>query len=145
MQIEYVQGDLLETDIPHIIHGCNAQGRMASGVAKLIRAKYPKAYSDYMNVYDNVGLSVGMLIQSEQPDGKTIYNAITQRFYGTDKSVVYVSYWAVAEVMRQLNGLGIKKIAMPMLGAGLANGDWKVISAIIENTLTNVQPVVYVI
>ena len=143
MKIEYIKGDLMTTDTRHIIHGCNAQGVMGSGVAKLIRDKYPSAYADYNDVYNNKGLELGEIVVSLQNDGKVIHNAITQKNFGRDASVVYVSYWAIAEVFRKIDSFGVKEIAMPMIGAGLANGDWNVISAIIENTLQKTKPVVY--
>ena len=37
MKIEYRQGDLFQTDVRHIVHGCNAQGVMGKGVAKLVK------------------------------------------------------------------------------------------------------------
>ena len=143
MKIEYIKGDLMTTDTRHIIHGCNAQGVMGSGVAKLIRDKYPSAYTVYNDVYNNKGLELGEIVVSLQNDGKVIHNAITQKNFGRDASVVYVSYWAIAEVFRKIDSFGVKEIAMPMIGAGLANGDWNVISAIIENTLQKTKPVVY--
>jgi O-acetyl-ADP-ribose deacetylase (regulator of RNase III) len=143
MKIEYIKGDLMDTDIRHIIHGCNAQGVMGSGVAKLIRDKYPSAYTDYNDVYNNTGLELGDIVFSAQNDGKIICNAITQKNFGRRDDTVYVSYWAIAEVFRKIDAFGIKEIAMPMIGAGLANGDWNVISAIIENTLQKTKPVVY--
>jgi len=143
MKIEYIKGDLMTTDIRHIIHGCNAQGVMGSGVAKLIRDKYPSAYTDYNDVYNNTGLELGDIVFSAQNDGKIICNAITQKNFGRRDDTVYVSYWAIAEVFRKIDAFGIKEIAMPMIGAGLANGDWNVISAIIENTLQKTKPVVY--
>lgn len=145
MQIEYIKGDLLETNIKHIIHGCNSHGVMRSGVAKVLREKYPRAYQDYNDSYNSYGLELGTIIVSVQDDGKVIHNAITQNDYGRDQSRVYVSYWAIAEAFRKINQWGIKQIAMPMIGAGLANGDWKVISAIIENTLIDTKPFVYVL
>lgn len=144
MLIEYVKGDLLTTDIRHIIHGCNAQGVMGSGVAKAIREKYPNAYRDYQETYNNKGLDLGNIVVSVQNDGKVIHNAITQKNYGRDKNTVYASYWAIAEVFSKIESWSIKEIAMPKLGAGLANGDWNVISAIIENTLIKTKPYVYV-
>ena len=78
MKIEYIKGDLMTSDIRHIIHGCNAQGVMGSGVAKLIRDKYPSAYTDYNDVYNNKGLELGEIVISVQNDGKIICNAITQ-------------------------------------------------------------------
>lgn len=145
MRIEYIKGDLMNTEIQHIIHGCNAQGVMGSGVAKLIRDKYPNAYRDYNDVYNNKGLDLGDIVISVQDDGEVVHNAITQKNFGRDASVVYVSYWAIAEVFRKIDTWGVDEIAMPMIGAGLANGDWNVISAIIENTLTNTKPYVYVL
>jgi O-acetyl-ADP-ribose deacetylase (regulator of RNase III) len=143
--IEYIKGDLLQTDIKHIIHGCNSHGVMRSGVAKAIREKYPQAYQDYNDAYNSYGLELGDVIVSVQPDGKVIHNAITQRDYGRDSSRVYVSYWAIAEAFRKINQWGVGVIALPMIGAGLANGDWNVISAIIENTLIDTKPVVYIL
>jgi O-acetyl-ADP-ribose deacetylase (regulator of RNase III) len=145
MQIEYIKGDLLQTEVKHIIHGCNSKGVMGSGVAKVLREKYPQAFRDYNDTYNSYGLELGDVIVSVQDDGKVIHNAITQRDYGRDLSRVYVSYWAIAESFRKINQWGIKEIALPKIGAGLANGDWNVISAIIENTLIDTKPYVYVL
>jgi O-acetyl-ADP-ribose deacetylase (regulator of RNase III) len=144
-KIEYVKGDLLQTEIKHIIHGCNSKGVMGSGVAKVLREKYPRAYQDYNDAYNSYGLELGDVIVSVQDDGKVIHNAITQRDYGRDPSRVYVSYWAIAEVFRKINQWGVGEIAMPKIGAGLANGDWNVISAIIENTMIDTKSYVYVL
>jgi len=116
---------------------------MGSGVAKAIRDKYPQAYRDYNDAYNSNGLELGNIIVSVQNDIKVIHNAITQKNYGRDTEVIYVSYWAIAEVFRKINSWNIPEIAMPKIGAGLANGDWNVISAIIENTLTKTKPIVY--
>jgi O-acetyl-ADP-ribose deacetylase (regulator of RNase III) len=143
MKIEYRNGDLLDTDIKHILHGCNARGVMGSGVAKLIRQKWPKAYEDYAVVYNSVGLHLGSYITSIQSDGKIVINGITQETYG--KTGVHISYWAIANIIRNLNSDGIKYIAMPQIGAGLGGGDWRVIEAIIENESKRFQPVVYIL
>ena len=143
MDIEYINGDLFSTDCKYILHGANSCGVMGSGVAKIVRQKYPKAYQDYVDVYNNNGLILGEFYCSEQPDGKVIINAISQKDYGTEK--VQVSYWAIANIFRNLNVLNIGEVALPKIGAGLAGGDWNVISAIIENEAKNYKPIVYVI
>lgn len=145
MKIEYVKGDLLQTELRHIIHGCNSRGVMRSGVAKLIRDKYPQAYQDYYDRYNSNGLDLGSIVVSVQNDNKVIHNAITQENYGRRSDIVYVSYWAIANVFRHIESWGIKAIAMPKIGAGLANGDWNVIEGIIENTLVHTKPYVYVL
>jgi len=146
MKLSYVKGDLLSTDIKHIVHGCNNRGVMGSGVAKAIRSKYPSAFTDYQDYFlDGKKPELGSLIFSFQDDDKVIINAITQQNYGRDPSTVYVSYWAVADAFRRIEIRGLGKIALPMIGAGLANGDWNVISAIISNTLVKTQATVYIL
>jgi O-acetyl-ADP-ribose deacetylase (regulator of RNase III) len=156
MQIEYVKGDLFQTPIKTIVHGCNAQGVMGSGVAKIIREKYPKAYNRYRYQYEERGgLKLGEIItvpcgnRDDDPENfKIIINAITQEFYGRDGRR-YVSYDAVAESMTKINRMfetyGFEEIAMPQIGAGFGGGDWNVISAIIESELKNVKPTVYIL
>ena len=145
MKIKYVKGDLLEAPEQVTLHGCNSLGVMGAGVAKLIREKWPKAYQDYRDSYDSYGLPLGSIVSSKQPDGKIILNAITQDTVG--RFGVHVSYWAIANVIYQLDQRYIardsKVVAMPAIGSGLAGGDWNVIEAIIENTAKNFQPVVY--
>jgi O-acetyl-ADP-ribose deacetylase (regulator of RNase III) len=155
MKIEYRKGDLFQTEIQTIVHGCNAQGVMGSGIAKIIREKYPKAYERYVNEHNTNGLNLGKLVVVPCGDRvkdfanyKIIVNAITQEFFGRENDR-YVSYDAVDDVMTRINNFaemyGITQIAMPQIGAGLGNGSWEVISAIIEHRLINVTPVVYVL
>lgn len=156
MQIEYAKGDLFQTPIKVIVHGCNAQGVMGSGVAKIIREKYPKAYDRYRKEYELYNhLKLGQVIAvpcgdrvKDLDNFKIIINAITQEFYGRDGRR-YVSYDAVADSMQAINRMsevyGITEVAMPQIGAGLGGGDWNVIAAIIESELKNVKPHVYIL
>jgi O-acetyl-ADP-ribose deacetylase (regulator of RNase III) len=155
MKIEYRKGDLFQTEIQTIVHGCNAQGVMGSGIAKIIREKYPKAYERYVNEHNTNGLKLGKLVVVPCGDRvkdfanyKIIVNAITQEFFGRE-DVRYVSYDAIDDAMTRINRFtetyGITQIAMPQIGAGLGNGSWEVISAIIEHRLIHLTPVVYVL
>lgn len=155
-KIIYKTGDLLQAPERVIVHGCNAQGVMGSGVAKLIRERWPQVYERYRRVHsfysDYVRDTSKMLGTVDfwpgDPD-KTICNAITQEFYGRDPRRVYVDYNAVADCMASINrwvptyvGEG-GSVAMPLIGAGLANGEWGRIAEIIEQESTRFQPVVY--
>lgn len=146
MKIEYVKGNLFTTNILHIVHGCNAQGNMGSGVAKIIRDDYPEAHKEYVARHKISPWRLGE-IQAVPSNGKIIINAITQNRYGGPER--HANYEAIAKVMEKINDMfydiSDKNIAMPKIGAGLANGDWNVIEAIIESELTNVQPYVYII
>lgn len=144
MKIQYIRGDLFSTDIKHIVHGCNAQGVMGSGVAAIIRNNYVAAYQEYMNLHRRRGLQLGE-IQAVSSNGKVIINAVTQDKFGGPQR--HANYEAIAVAMEQINDMFYTvpngRVALPLIGAGLANGDWNVISAIIESELVTVQPVVY--
>jgi len=153
MKIMYKQGDLLECEEKVIVHGCNCQGKMGAGVAKAIREKYPNVFKEYKMLCDHYSQDkkldslLGRCQIVHCPDGKIVINTITQMNYGRQKGVVYVSYAALRTIFASLNEFSrrtnTKEIAMPKIGAGLAGGDWAVIEKIIEEELTDVQPVVY--
>ncbi len=147
MEIIYRKGDLLECEEPWILHGCNCQGVMGSGVALAIKNKYPSAYHTYRAQEETRGLALGDLSYSQQEDGKTIFNGLTQEFYG--RKGKFVSYEAVEQVIQGVNYLvehwgqqGIS-VAMPKIGSGLGGGNWEIISTIIEVNAISFQPVVY--
>ncbi len=147
MKIEYRKGNLFETDILHIVHGCNAQGVMGSGVAKIVKEQYFDAYKFYAEQYDEHGLKLGD-VQFVPANGKVIVNAITQENFGRT-GAKFVDYNAVANCMKTINTVlklsGETHVAMPQIGAGLGGGDWTVIASIIESELQDIQPVVYVL
>lgn len=125
-------------------HGCNAQGRMGSGVAAAIRETFPKAYETYSMKYINNGLILGEVVWVKiGPNKKYIANCITQEFMGNDGKR-YVDYDAVANCMKDIDKFiktnfkgSVATVAFPLIGAGLAGGDWKIISSIIEKEINN--------
>lgn len=149
-KIDYITGDLLESDELVIVHGCNAQGTMGSGIAGLIRKKWPVVFDQYRQHYEtHLGEDIMGEIVWVDVGTKLIANAITQRFYGGNKGMRYCSYDAIATVFDRLDiwasENSVERIGMPLIGCGLANGSWKVVSAIIESSAQNYQPVVYLL
>lgn len=142
MKIEYVKGDLFSTHVKHIMHGCNAQRVMGSGVALHIRNKHPLAYEAYLEWKD---LHLGN-IQLVPSNDKIIINAVTQQFYGKDGKK-YASYDAIELVMKKVNFAlmtdNVTEVAMPKIGSALGGGNWNIIEKIIEETIKEVKPIVY--
>lgn len=149
MKIDYRIGDMFKGGHEYIAHGCNAQGVMGSGVAKIVKEDYPLAFVVYHNVYMARGLNLGDVIPVQVEDELTIFNCITQNRYGTDQR--YANYGAIQKCISGINAYMVNKcglfaepeVAFPMIGAGLAGGDWGIISRIIEDNSCYFQPVVY--
>ncbi len=144
MKIIYKTGDVTEAIEPAILHGCNAQGVMGSGVALAIRQKFPSAYMAYRGRYAGLGLPLGKIV-AFRTEGKHIWNGITQFHYGAFKR--QVNYEAIFTVLEEANRFAVQgqigAVAMPRIGAGLGGGKWRIIEAMIEETSTDYQPIVY--
>jgi O-acetyl-ADP-ribose deacetylase (regulator of RNase III) len=137
-------GNILTVKEGIIVHGCNAQGVMGSGIANEIRAAYPwcfKAYVEFILAHQGVGKSpMGKVCAYKVPDTNlVIANAITQDHFGKDGKK-YVSYKAIAEAFTEIccaaENLG-HVVHYPMIGAGLGGGDWAVINDIIDNVFAH--------
>lgn len=154
MKMIVVEGDLVRSDEPCIVHGCNDHGVMGSGIAKQIKTDYPQAYMAYRERFDNHGLAPGEIIpvecQSDDYPNKWVINAITQHNFnrtGGGTPGVFVDYDGLRTAFKSINQFakenGIERIGMPLIGAVRGGGDWNVISAIIEEEATDYQPVLY--
>lgn len=133
--IIYKQGNLLDIKEGIIAHGCNTQGVMGSGVARAVKAKYPDAYYSYLD-HLNEGYSLGTVDFVQVTSDLIVANCITQSHYGTNKDIVYVKYNALRICLDRLVTKP-QQLHIPKIGAGLANGDWNVISGIINSVYTN--------
>lgn len=140
MKIKYIWGDLMDAPQKIIVHGCNMQGVMGSGVALAVKNNYPEAY----NIYRNNSRHLSDIGHYEYSD-RIVVNAITQENYGRTGER-FVNYDALAIIMNKLNSKykDEEEIAMPLIGASLGGGNWDIISTIIETELTNIQPYVYI-
>lgn len=122
-----------------MVHGCNAQGVMGSGVAAGVREIYPGAYAAYRKAEETQGLFMGTIVPYfDTTDKIWVLNAITQEFFGRDPDVRYVSYDAIEDsfkaIRRMVPNTNIERVLFPLIGAGLGNGTWSVIEEIIRSS-----------
>lgn len=155
--IIHIQGDVVKCHHGIICHSVNALGAYNAGVAKQIRAAFPHAYDAYMYKYRRTGWFTGDVQFVDPPKlasdpSKHIYDTIianccTQQYYGRDRD--YNDYGAFPivfhNVLKYAQELGLKSIALPRMGAGLAGGDWTRIETILRDAIAgyNVDAYVY--
>lgn len=147
--IHYVKGNLLDSDCDYICHQVNCQGVMGSGIARQIRERWPEVYDAYVEWHKSCS--------AEGPDGhpyqymlgniltvpismeQSIINMAAQNRYGYD-GMKYTSYDAFWLCLRHIADSVPKRCAIGFpknIGCGLGGGNWKVISALIEEILGN--------
>ncbi len=154
MRIEYRPGSLFDAPERVIVHGCNARGRMGAGIARRVRSAYPDAFEEYVREHRLNGLRLGQVIDVDC-GRHVVVNAVTQDRYGSGPDVLYADYAAIRRAFAAVDALCVSArgawgrggpvdaVAMPLIGAGLANGSWKVISAVVEEESRSFRPVVY--
>jgi O-acetyl-ADP-ribose deacetylase (regulator of RNase III) len=149
-------GDILEVQEGIVVHGCNCQGVMGSGIAHSIRSRWPAVYEEYKRRHSVAGLFPGdvcfvshpQLLESspilnqhihgtttQLPPRLVVANAMTQFEFGRDSTRIYVDYDAVSAAFARIaivardSGLSIH---FPLIGCGLANGQWSRVAQCIQ-------------
>ena len=169
--IETRTGNMLEEVTEgYMMQGCNAQGRMGSGIALAIKNKWPVVFDHYNDRYKRghsvelvpnsstslfiPELEMGTIIPVQVASSIAMINAITQRFYTGHAGSTggrEVDYEAVASCCELINDMPLADISVPpilnfpLIGAGLAKGNWNVIASIIDETITNMYKVLWVL
>lgn len=136
--ITYHDGDILESGADVICQQVNCKGVMGAGLAKQIRNKYPKVYTEYKKRCE-CSSEISELLGHAQfiSVGETVVvNCFGQDGYGRDREKVYTYYPALArsfqEVFKRYFGTQ-KTIAIPYgIGCGLAGGNWNTVIDTIE-------------
>lgn len=145
--LKMIEKDILDIKSGVIVHQVNCMGRMGSGVAGQLKAKYPIVYDDYVDMCRHSRSSDELLgCYSIVPvnDILVVVNAFTQLCYGYDGRT-YTSYGAIKMVfnslIKSLEDVGINptNIYIPYkYGCGLGGGDWNEVQKIISKTCPSV-------
>lgn len=140
IKIQTKVGNLMNVCEGHIVHGCNAQGVMGSGVALAVRRQFPTAFENYMHQYRTSGLILGAAYPVAITTDLVVWNAITQEDFGS--STRNTSYDAIQTCFQQINDAltGVKsthcELHIPKIGAARGGGNWEIIREIIEQTMS---------
>ena len=141
--LKVINGDLLDVTKGVIIHQVNCKKVMGGGVALSIRNKYPQHYKDYMEAEQKLG----NLVVTDLGD-LIIIGMFSQFNYGRLKYMVYTDYEAFRECLNKIKEMKDQypelEFYMPFgIGCGLANGNWHIISSLIEEVCPFVTLVNY--
>ena len=142
--IEIIEDDILNTKAHIICHQVNCCGVMNGGVAKSIKEKYPKCYTDYIDTYikteykkDLLGsISITQLFDVFNKNTVNyIINIFGQHHYG--KSTRYTNYDALYKGLEKVRNFAYElsyikhqkiDIAIPYkIGCGLGGGNWNIV------------------
>lgn len=129
-----------------IVHGCNCQNTMGSGIAKELRARYPGVYEadtlagkTWQTPVAKLGNFSTYATVGKQGNPFVVINAYTQLHY-LPRGVDHFEYESFYVILRKLEHI-VKdnvSIGFPYIGMGLAGGNSAVILDMLETFAYNV-------
>ena len=136
--IKYIEGDLVRDaeQFELIAHCANCFCTMGSGIAPLIKHKFPEAYEVDCATKKGDTLKFGDISHTfnSTPIVVNIYGQFG--YWGRKEGKMDLDYDALRSGFKVLKEkFSGKRIGLPMLGAGLAGGDWDIIEKIITEEL----------
>lgn len=157
-----LKGDLLDMAeqgcLDAFMHGCNCFCNMGAGIALGVKNRFYKAYEVDQETKKGDVNKLGTYTTAEEK-GVTVINAYTQYGFGpkgqraydvrrgifkepheNDPKAVHADYEGMVEIFRKVNReFAGKKLGMPLIGAGLAGGDWDKIKSMAKREMPDVD------
>lgn len=144
MSVEYIIGDLLDwpNGINVILHSVNGQKVMGSGLAKLIKDRYPAAHDAYQASFKRGEAALGSISYADVGDGHKVINALLQWDYRrdpsdkwrfTDYEAVYTALSTVRDLLENAHSEGRQYVlGLPYnLGSDRGGASWSIIQEMI--------------
>jgi len=145
-KITYVKGDAtnpIGEGVKIITHIVNNRRAWGAGFVLALSKKWPEPEDNY-RMYAPNSLRLGavdyVMVESINPRNKIfVANMIAQHGTGKDANGdIPLRYTALTDCLRNVNEMAEflgASVHMPMIGAGLAGGDWNTIEQIIRETI----------
>ncbi|WP_136678720.1 macro domain-containing protein [Neptunomonas sp. XY-337] len=136
-----ITGDLIELakqgEFDVIVHGCNCFCAMGAGIAAAIKQAFPEAHQADLATAEGQRAKLGTYSSAQVQCGThqvVVVNAYTQ--YHWRGRGVLADYTAIEQVFTAIKrDFAGARIGYPLIGAGLAGGDWQRIRRLITHAL----------
>lgn len=127
MSLEVITGNILDIEDGLICHFCNVEGVMGAGLAKQIKEKYPRVFTEYKRA----NRTLGSYIIARAGLTLWVCNLVTQDLKGKGTNY-YAVLRAFESLELELRGSWTQLYFPEMVGCGLGKGNPDAIHAMIE-------------
>jgi uncharacterized protein YwgA/O-acetyl-ADP-ribose deacetylase (regulator of RNase III) len=138
MGIKVLIGDIFESDAQTLVNTVNCVGVMGKGIALGFKERYPQMYEDYVSRCDRGEVKLGRPYLYKSVIPPWIINFPTKDHWR--------SLAKIDDIIRGLEYLldhykdwGITSLAVPPLGAGLGQLEWRIIGPILFEYLNEME------
>lgn len=145
--INYVKGNILDSEAQAIINTVNTVGVMGKGIALQFKKAYPNNYKSYSLACKNNEVVVGKMFVTTDSNissgEKIIINFPTKQNWRKPSEYVYIED-GLNNLIDVIKHYQIKSIAIPPLGAGNGGLKWEKVKKIIEDKLRSLDIEIFV-
>jgi len=125
--IEFRRDDLLKADADALVNAVNTVGVMGKGIALQFKKKFPENFRAYERACKKGEVQVGKMFTvplEKVANPRYIVNFPTKRHWREKSRGEYVRE-GLEDLLREIERLDIRSIAVPPLGCGNGGLDWE--------------------
>jgi O-acetyl-ADP-ribose deacetylase (regulator of RNase III) len=145
--IQYITGNILDSNAQALVNTVNTVGVMGKGIALQFKKAYVNNYKAYQKACKNNELQVGKMFlttDSNTTSGeKIIVNFPTKTDWRNPSEYKYIED-GLDNLIEVIHVNKIKSIAIPPLGAGNGGLNWQNVKKIVEQKLAHLPVNIYV-
>lgn len=139
--IQYVKGNILESNAVALVNTVNLEGVMGKGIALQFKKQFPDNYKLYKKACEDKSIGIGRLFVTKEQTMfglKTIINFPTKTDWRKPSEYSYIEA-GLDDLIRVVQDYQIDSIAIPPLGAGNGGLNWERVKDIIEKKLASLS------
>ena len=141
--IKYIRGNLFESPAQVLVNTVNTKGVMGKGIALEFKRLFPEMFEEYRKLCEENKLDIGQLHLYKTPH-KWVLNFPSKKHWRQPSRVEYIQ--AGLKVFTEVYAeAGIRSLAMPPIGCGNGQLDWKTeVGPLVHKYLEELPIAVYV-
>lgn len=145
--IQYITGNILESNAQALINTVNTDGVMGKGIALQFKNSFPNNFKAYAEACKKEWIGIGKLFVFNESNltigEKTIINFPTKKNWRKPSEYSFIEK-GLDDLIEIINTKKIQSIAIPPLGAGNGGLEWEIVKKIIEAKLNHLKTDVFV-
>lgn len=145
--IELTRGNILDADAEAVVNTVNTVGHMGKGIALQFKKAYPENYEAYRKACAKEEVQPGRMFIYDRhslTNPKYIINFPTKRHW-KGKSRMEDIESGLDALLKDVQKLGLKTVAVPPLGSGLGGLNWPDVRLRLEAAFAKVQDVRWIV
>lgn len=131
-------GDIFKSKCEALVNPVNIKGIMGKGLALAFKTKYPAHFENYKRACQNGEMTTDKVLAYQEKNGPMIICLATKADWRDSSKIEYVSA-GLDDLVKQIETLGIRSVAIPKLGCGLGGLDWNKVRPLIIEKLSAID------